>query len=150
MRDQIALNRSTPEGINTAQVGYLPALLGIEWLACSPDRVVGRLQVEQKHLASTGFLHAATVVALADTACGYGCLAALPEGATSFTTAELKANYLGTAREGLVSCEARPAHLGRTTQVWDATVKEDLGGKTIALFRCTQILLYPRSPVRED
>lgn len=89
-----------------------------------------------------GFLHAATVVALADTACGYGCLATLPEGATSFTTIELKTNYLGTARDGVIRAEANLVHGGRTTQVWDATVRDETSGKVIALFRCTQLLLY--------
>jgi uncharacterized protein (TIGR00369 family) len=60
-----------------------------------------------------------------------------------FTTAELKANFLGTAREGGVACEARLVHGGRTTQVWDAEVKNEANGKIMALFRCMQILLYP-------
>ena len=97
--------------------------------------------MRQELLAPHEFLHAGTVVALADTSAGYGCLASLPEGANSFTTIELKANFLGTAREGRISCEAILAHGGRTTQVWDATVTND-DGKTIALFRCTQLLLY--------
>jgi 1,4-dihydroxy-2-naphthoyl-CoA hydrolase len=104
--------------------------------------VASALDVRQELLAPHEFLHAGTVVALADTSAGYGCLASLPEGATSFTTIELKANFLGTAREGRITCEATLVHGGRTTQIWDANVgKED--GKTIALFRCTQLLLYP-------
>jgi uncharacterized protein (TIGR00369 family) len=97
--------------------------------------------VADHHLAPHGFLHAGAVVTLADTAAGYGCFASLPEGATGFTTIELKSNFLGTAREGRIACEARRVHNGRTTQVWDATVTHE--GKTIALFRCTQFLLYP-------
>jgi 1,4-dihydroxy-2-naphthoyl-CoA hydrolase len=92
-------------------------------------------------LAPNGYLHAGAVVALADTACGYGCFASLPEGGTGFTTIELKTNFLGTAREGTLSCEAARVHGGRTTQVWDATVRGD-DGKTLALFRCTQLVLY--------
>ena len=80
---------------------------------------------------------------LADTSCGYGCMITLPEGANSFTTIELKSNFLGTAREGKVDCIATPIHLGRTTQVWDATVSA--AGKTIALFRCTQMVLWPKT-----
>jgi 1,4-dihydroxy-2-naphthoyl-CoA hydrolase len=93
-------------------------------------------------LAPNGYLHAAAVIALADTASGYGCVAALPDGATGFTTIELKANFLGTATEGAVRCEAMCVHGGRTTQVWDATVTSEETGKTVALFRCTQLLLY--------
>jgi uncharacterized protein (TIGR00369 family) len=84
------------------------------------------------------------VVTLADTACGYACVAHLPEGAASFTTIELKSNHLGTAREGTVVATATVVHLGKTTQVWDATVRNKASGKTMALFRCTQMLLYPK------
>jgi 1,4-dihydroxy-2-naphthoyl-CoA hydrolase len=104
------------------------------------------LTSKKHHLAPTGFLHAATVVALADAAAGFGCQHWLPEGASGFTTAELKANFLGTCREGGVRCSARLVHGGRTTQVCDAEVTREADGKTIALFRCTQIVLYgPRN-----
>ena len=93
-------------------------------------------------MAPNGFLHAATVVALADTSCGYGCVTRLPEGASGFTTVELKANFLGTAREGVIECRASALHLGRTTQVWDALVEAPAG--RIAVFRCTQMVLWPK------
>ena len=95
-------------------------------------------------MAPNGFLHAASVIALADTACGYGVIAFLPEGTRGFTTIELKSNFLGTAREGVLTCEATRVHNGRSTQVWDATVKDGSSGKAIALFRCTQILLQAK------
>ena len=91
--------------------------------------------------AWNGFLHAGTVVALADSCCGYGTLKNLPNDARGFTTIELKSNFLSTVREGLVRCVAKPLHVGRTTQVWDATVSADETGKTMAHFRCTQIIL---------
>jgi 1,4-dihydroxy-2-naphthoyl-CoA hydrolase len=94
---------------------------------------------------TNGFLHAASVIALADSACGYGCILAKPDEATGFTTIELKTNFLGTVRDGAIAVEARMLHGGRTTQVWDAEVKAEATGKTIALFRCTQMLLYPKA-----
>jgi 1,4-dihydroxy-2-naphthoyl-CoA hydrolase len=123
------------------QVGFLPDHMGLEWVELRPGFVRGRLQISKRHLAPNDYLHAATVVALADTACAYGCAVSLPESARGFTTAELKANFLGTALDGGISCEARLLHGGRTTQVWDADVKSEASGKTIAVFRCTQILL---------
>jgi len=123
------------------QIGYLPDHLGLDWIDVRHGFAHGRFEIGKQHLAPNGYLHAATVVALADTACGYGCIASLPEGATGFTTVELKANFIGTALDGAVTCEARLLHGGRTTQVWDAEVKSESTGKTIALFRCTQILL---------
>jgi 1,4-dihydroxy-2-naphthoyl-CoA hydrolase len=124
--------------------GRLPGLLGIEVDSIEEGQVSMHVILRDELLAPNGYLHAATVVGLADSACGYGCIASLPPGATGFTTIELKTNFLATALDGTLRCEATRVHGGRTTQVWDATVTHD-GGKTLALFRCTQLLLYPRT-----
>jgi uncharacterized protein (TIGR00369 family) len=121
--------------------GRFPGLLGIEVDRVEEGKVQMRLPLREELLAPNGYLHAATVVGLADSACGYGCIASLPEGATGFTTMELKVNFLGTALEGTLSCESNLVHGGRTTQVWDATVMNEVD-KKLALFRCTQLLLY--------
>ena len=130
------------ETFEVDQKGCLPDILGFDWINAEAGLVEGRFDVGPRHLAPNGYLHAASVVALADSACGFGCRASLPEGATGFTTAELKVNFIGTAREGGVAVTAKLVHGGRTTQVWDATVRNEKTGKTIALFRCTQIILY--------
>ncbi|GHE52014.1 hypothetical protein GCM10019059_09180 [Camelimonas fluminis] len=124
--------------------GTLPWHLGMRWMRAERGLVEGGFTIGQRHLAGNGFLHAATVIALVDSACGYGCMLSLPEGAESFTTIELKSNFLGTAREGDVTCVATMAHGGRTTQVWDAVARSEASGKTLALFRCTQMVLWPR------
>jgi len=127
------------------QKGALPGELGITWDEVSNGRARGRFTVARKHMAPNGYMHAASVVALVDSACGYGCVASLPEGANGFTTIEIKTNYLGTAKEGeVVVGEARLLHAGRMTQVWDAEAVNETTGKTIAVFRCTQMVLYPR------
>jgi uncharacterized protein (TIGR00369 family) len=122
----------------------LPGLLGIRITALQENQIEMELPVREEVLAPNGYLHAATIVGLADTASGYGCIAHLPDGAINFTTIELKSNFLGTAKTGTIACVARPAHLGRNTQVWDATVTHKDTGKTIALFRCTQMVLWPK------
>ncbi len=134
----------TLEQLRAAGEGYLPGLLGIELVEVTPEGIVAQMTVRRDLLAPNGYLHAGSVVGLADTACGYGTLLHLPEGAETFTTIELKSNFLGTAREGLLRCEATLVHGGRTTQVWDARVLHADTGRVIALFRCTQYLLYPR------
>ena len=121
---------------------HLPGHLGVEILTVSAEGVESRMVVRKEVMAPNGYLHAASVIALADTSCGYGCVALLPEGSSGFTTLELKSNFLGTTREGAIHCRATPAHLGRTTQVWDAVVTNEAGGKVIALFRCTQMVLW--------
>lgn len=123
---------------------FLPGYLGVEMTALAEGTLSARMAVKRLHVAPNEFLHAASVVALADTACGYATLAHLPDGAASFTTIELKSNFLGTTREGTISGKARLVHGGRMTQVWDADVFADTTGKPIATFRCTQMVLYPR------
>ena len=131
--------------INAFGASYLPGHLGIVFTQVDAGEVHAELAVRQALMAPNGFLHAASVIALVDSACGYACVASLPEGATGFTTIELKANYLGTAKVGeTVACAARLAHAGRMTQVWDAEATNQTTGKTMALFRCTQMVLWPR------
>ncbi len=137
------MNKSLPPEIATRQQGTLPDLLGVEVLSVDGNGLHAALDIKPHHLAPNGYLHAASIVMLADTSCGYGCMLNLPQGASSFTTIELKSNHLGTAREGRLECTAKPVHLGRTTQVWDATVTA--AGKTLALFRCTQMVLWPKA-----
>jgi uncharacterized protein (TIGR00369 family) len=125
------------------QIG-LPHLVGLQVVALRQNALLMRLPVRAEVLAPNGYLHAASVIALADTCCGFACAAHLPEGAVNFTTVELKTNFLGTAIDGTIEAEAVAVHLGRTTHVWDAPVRHVESDKTIALFRCTQMVLWPR------
>ena len=134
----------TVESLRERNTGYLPGLFGLEIVDISPGCLFSKMAIRPELLAPNGFLHAASVIALADTTCGYGTVAHLPEGAKSFTTIELKTNFLGTARTGTIRCEARAEHLGRNTQVWDAVVSDEASGRKIALFRCTQMILWPQ------
>src|SRR3979409_2516292 len=121
------MTTTTPEHFNGFGKGYLPELVGVEILTLPPEAVASRMAVRKEVMAPNGYLHAASVIALADTSCGYGCVALLPQGASGFTTSELKSNFLGPPREGAIHCRATPAHLGRTTQVWDAVVTNEAG-----------------------
>jgi|SRR5690349_17900173 uncharacterized protein (TIGR00369 family) len=134
----------TVDELNALLPGTLPGLLGLRITDHEPGRLAAVLDVRPELLAPNGYLHAATVVGLADTACGFATRALLPEGASGFTTLELKTNFLGTAREGRITVVATNMHAGRTTQVWDAVVTDDGTGRTVALFRCTQSVLWPR------
>jgi 1,4-dihydroxy-2-naphthoyl-CoA hydrolase len=135
---------STPEAFAARSAGTLPGLLGMVVTRVGADALEAEMPIAAHHRAPNGYLHAASLVALADTACGYGCMANLPEGATGFTTIELKSNFLGTALDGTMACVATPQHLGGRTQVWDAVVTHRETGRTLALFRCTQMVLRKR------
>jgi uncharacterized protein (TIGR00369 family) len=136
----------TPEQLRSALQerlnGGLPGYLGVTLHTVDPGALTLRLQIQPHHMAANGFLHAGTLITLADTACGFGCLANLPTGAHSFTTIELKSNFLRTATDGVIRAVATLLHGGRRTQVWDATVSDD-HNHVMALFRCTQMILYP-------
>lgn len=128
--------------LNLNSKGLLPDLLGIKMLDVGDGYVESKMVVAEHHMAPNGFLHAASIVALADTSCGNGAVVNLPEGAAGFTTIELKSNHLSTVKSGTIRCSAKAIHLGRQTQVWDAEVTSEETGKTLAHFRCTQMILY--------
>ena len=130
-----------PSTWNRIGIGRLPGLVGMEMVEVDFDRLLSQLVVRDELLAPNGFLHAATVVALADTTCGYATVVNLPTGAQGFTTVELKSNHFGTARDGTILCVATPLHRGRTTQVWDAAVTRESDSRLLASFRCTQMIL---------
>ncbi len=138
-------SRFTPEYFNSRGAGSLPDYLGMVVTEIGAGEVKGEIVITGHHLAVNGFLHAGSIITLADTACAIGCFAHLPEGAGGFTTAELKSNFLSTAREGTLQCSAQGTHFGKSTQVWDATVVHKESGRTIALFRCTQFIMYTKS-----
>ena len=130
----------TPASFQARQAETLPGRFGLVVTRLEEQRLDAEVAIQPWMLAPNGYLHAASVLLLADTAAGYACMAHLPEGAKNFTTIELKSNFLGTTREGLMRCEAVADHIGRTTQVWAATVFNAQGRK-MALFRCTQMIL---------
>jgi len=134
----------TIDVLHQVMKGYLPELVGMQITALQEGVVSGRLAVHKALMAPNGYLHAATIVALADTCCGMGTVAHLPDGASLFTTVELKCNFLGTVREGGITCEAELVQSGRHIQVWDATVKAEENGQKLCLFRCTQMILWPK------
>jgi 1,4-dihydroxy-2-naphthoyl-CoA hydrolase len=129
--------------LNEAGRSAFPGLVGVEIHEVVDGVVHAGLTLRDEHMAPNGYLHAAAVIALADTACGYGCILSLPEGGIGFTTIELKTNFVRSAQQGTITCEARLAHGGRTTQLWDATVNAP-DGRLMALFRCTQLVLRER------
>lgn len=138
MSEKNRVDQKTPQIFE----GRFPGLLGIEVLSVGKGEASLRMQLRPELFAPNGYLHAAAIVGLADSACGYGTRFSLPEGAQGFTTVELKSNFTGAAREGTLTCQAWGRHMGRRTQMWDANVFHVERDRTIAYFRCTQIILF--------
>ena len=133
---------SQPEPVRPTN---FPGYVGIEVVERTHGRSLVRLSLWNEHQAGNGYMHAGAVATIADTACAAGCMASLPDGAINFTTVELKMNFVGSAKDGAIRCEARMKHGGRSTQVWEATVSDESTGKSLAFFTCTQLVLYPRT-----
>lgn len=134
----------TPDVLHTRQQGTLPGLYGLTVTAIAERRMESEVVLQPWMRAPNGYLHAASIIVLADSTAGYACWAHLPEGAKGFTTIELKSNFMGTAGAGTIRCVATADHLGRSTQVWSVTVTgpQEEGARTLALFRCTQMVLW--------
>lgn len=136
--------RARAQRMNEFFQEFVPGMLGVVCDYAGTDKVLAHIDVNEKLIAGTGFLFAPAVIALADGCAAIGCGANVPEGA-SFTTIELKSNFMSSARVGeRVVCTCTPVHLGRQTHVWDAVVENETTGKLMALFRCTQMVLAPR------
>jgi uncharacterized protein (TIGR00369 family) len=133
------------EMLSGAGKSLLPGLLGLELIEITAGGAVMRCDIRQQHFAPNGYLHGGLIMSIADTVAGYGCIGNLPKGGIGFTTIEAKANFVGAIREGAIMATGTMIHGGRTTQVWDVEVADELDGKTLAAFRCTQMILYPRS-----
>jgi len=146
--DQIKNKTTVDEFIKITQwndrgKGRFPGFVGLEILSMSHGYVYCQLKTRDELMAPNGFLHAGVVVTFADTACGYGCVYSKPSQAKLFTTIELKSNFMGTVKPPtVITCEARLVHGGKTTQVWNAEVRDSEKNKLIAVFGCTQLIIY--------
>lgn len=138
----VTTNRTSVEKLNAANVGKLPEHLGLSITSVAEGKIVGRFSVRPDLVSHTGYLLAGVALTLADLLCAYGVSTVWPEGAKSFTTVEVKCNFVGTALEGEVEVVAHLVHGGRTTQLWDAEIASVTTGRRMALFRATQIILY--------
>jgi len=132
----------TPKYFNDLSKNHFPGLVGITITSVSQNKMTAEMKIDKKLFAPNGFLHAGSIVTLADSIAGYSTIAHLPENGKSFTTIELKSNFMRAKREGALECESTPEHLGRTTQVWRVVVRDKETQKKIAIFSCTQMILY--------
>jgi uncharacterized protein (TIGR00369 family) len=128
--------------LNKLSVGHFPGLLGIEITSVKEGKMCAVMPVKKEFFAPNGFLHAGSIVTLADTIAGYAAMAHLPENGKSFTTLEFKSNFIRAIREGQLYGECIAEHLGRTTQVWRVVISDAKTNKNVALFSCTQLILY--------
>jgi len=117
-----------------------PGLMGITIKQASKELIVGTMLVRPDLCTAGGVCHGGAFMALADTLGAIGTVVNLPAN-TRTTTIESKTNFLGAAVvDSEVTAESVPLHRGRTTQVWQTTIKSQ-AGKLCALVIQTQMVL---------
>lgn len=115
-------------------------LLGIEFVAATPERVVGEITVREELCTRPAVMHGGAIMAFADTLGAAGTVLNLPEGAGT-TTIESKTNFLAAAPLGArLIGEATPLHRGRRSQVWQTRIST-AEGKLVAVVTQTQLVL---------
>jgi uncharacterized protein (TIGR00369 family) len=121
-----------------------PGSMGITLLELSPERVVAEMQVRDDLCTTGGVLHGGASMAFADTLGALGTMLNLPPGATT-TTTDSSTKFIAPARAGgKVTGESVALHRGRTTMVWQTSVRAD-NGRLCALVTQTQLVLAPRA-----
>ncbi|MEZ5730151.1 MAG: PaaI family thioesterase [Burkholderiaceae bacterium] len=130
----------TPEQLNARMAQGFPGLIGLEVTETAPERIVGRLTVRPELCTIGETLHGGAYMAFADTLGAVATVVNLPAGART-TTLESKTNFFGAAPSGTVVIgESIPLHKGRTTMVWQTSIRNE-AGKLLAVVTQTQIVL---------
>ena len=117
--------------------------LGIKIAKINKQGAVAKLKVSKVIMAPNGLIHGGAITSLADTACGFGTMYHLKKD-QMFATIELKTNFISAVQRGTIVCEATLIHKGKTLHVWDSKIFEEKSLKVIALFRCTQMIIYQK------
>jgi 1,4-dihydroxy-2-naphthoyl-CoA hydrolase len=125
---------------NVNDTAPFAGLLGIEWIAASPDEVKARLAWDEARCTAGGVLHGGALMGLADSAGGLLAFLNLPDGAAGTATLESKTNFFAPVRSGHVHAMSRPLHKGRRTIVVDTDLRDD-DGRLVARVTQTQAVL---------
>jgi 1,4-dihydroxy-2-naphthoyl-CoA hydrolase len=115
--------------------------LGIEFVDFGPDWLRARMPVDKRTKQPYGLLHGGASVLLAETLGSVGCALCIDESTHYCVGLEINANHVRGVRDGFVIGEARPLHLGRTTQIWEIRITEEGTGKLVCVSRITMAVL---------
>jgi uncharacterized protein (TIGR00369 family) len=130
----------TAEQIQSLIAPLFPGLMGLKIEEVTPEKVVASLLVRSDLCTAGNVCHGGAVMAFADTVGAVGTVANLPAGART-TTIESKTNFMGAAPVNTrIVAQSVPLHRGRTTQVWQTTIRQE-GGKLVAVVTQTQMVL---------
>ena len=114
-------------------------LIGFVMKSIDPGHAIFEMEADERHHNPMGTLHGGIYCDLADAAMGFAYASTLGEGET-FTTIELKINFLRAVRKATLTAEARVVKAGGTVGYVECEVKDD-SGKMVAKAASTCIKL---------
>ncbi len=133
----------TAEQMQKLIQGLFPGLMGLEIKEAGQEKIVASMLVRPELCTAGGVCHGGALMAFADTVGAIGTVVNLPPN-TRTTTIESKTNFMGAAPVNTrIVSELVPLHRGRTTQVWQTTIRSE-AGKLVAVVTQTQMVL-PKS-----
>lgn len=119
--------------------GGMARTLGVRLTSVTKKRVAAEMPVTQRHLNRSGRVNGGALMAFADLVGATGTVANLPPGYRT-TTLESKTNFFAAGIAPVLKAVAKPLHIGRTTTVWQTTIR-NLDGRLVAVVTQTQIVL---------
>ncbi len=131
----------TREELQAACTSTLVQSLGIEFTVIGEDYIEGRMPVDERTMQPMGLLHGGASAALAETLGGAGAYLCVEEG-TICVGLEINANHVRPAKQGWVIGRATLLHQGRTTQVWNITIRDEQDN-LVCISRLTVAVLQP-------
>lgn len=138
----------TLEQINQLNSGCAVSHLGIECTALGDDFLTARMPVDARTRQPFGLLHGGCSMVLAETLASVASVCTVDTQQFLCVGQEIKANHVRAVREGWVIGTARPAHLGRTSQVWEVRITDEQD-KLVCISRVTMAVV-PRAALEKS
>jgi 1,4-dihydroxy-2-naphthoyl-CoA hydrolase len=130
----------TVEDLNSTRAGTMLEHVGIEFTEIGDDFIRGTMPVDGRTRQPYGLLHGGASVALGETLGSTGATLCVDIMEYQCVGQEINANHVRAARTGLVIGTARPAHLGRHSQVWTIDIVNE-AGKLVCISRLTVAII---------
>ena len=129
--------------VNLVMIGGMPRALGIRIVSLTRKKVIGEMRVKPIHLNHNGRVNGGAIMGFADVLGAVGAVVNRPPGYRGGTI-ESKTNFFAAGTGPVLSAVSIPLHIGRTTTVWQTTIKNPDGG-VAAIVTQTQIVIPAKS-----
>ncbi len=113
--------------------GGFNRLLGLEYVEVAPDRVVARIEVDDRHLQPYGIVHGGVYASMVESVASVGAAVwAHTQGIPGVVGLANSTDFLQFHREGPIVAAGTPVHRGKKLQLWQVEVTRELDGRVLA------------------